>query len=76
MNTARGPICGRIDAALPGSLRQHPALRRLRVSLQAQCPERDTVEAVCAHLLAVAIDATASPPSAPLPATDPNALKA
>ncbi len=75
MNASPVALSDRIDTALPGSLRQHPALQRLRVSLQAQCPERDTVEGVCARLLAVAPDATVSPPTALSPTADPAVLK-
>ena len=49
-----------IEASLPGSLRQHPALRRLRASLQAQCPAREAVNAVSARLLSPDSDAAAS----------------
>ena len=51
MNALRVGHGDGIEAALPGSLRQHPALRRLRASLQAQCPSGDAVNAISARLL-------------------------
>ena len=39
------------EASLPAALQQHPALVRLRACLQAQQPDRDTVDAVCNSLL-------------------------
>ena len=51
MNALRVGHGDGIEAALPGSLRQHPALRRLRASLQAQCPSGDAVNTISARLL-------------------------
>ncbi len=61
MNALRVVASARVESLLPRSLRQHPALVRLRASLLAQRPARESVEAVCDRLLTPVGDASDVP---------------
>jgi hypothetical protein len=61
MNAMHIDASDRVEGLLPGSLRRHPALVRLRACLLAQRPTRESVDAVCDRLLIPVSDGAEEP---------------